>query len=75
MGAFGFVAGRADGRPSGFGAFVVMKPSSSSVSSESSFGAGGAERVDGVAFRGAFFFASAAAVDCVEVRPVRFAGD
>lgn len=52
-----------------------MKPSSSSVSSESKLIGVVAVRVASVAFRIVFFFASAAAVDLVEVRPARLAGD
>lgn len=69
---FGLVTVRLVGRPLGFAGLLVKKPSSSS---ESASRVGVEVRVAGVVLRGAFFFASAAAVDLVEVRPARFAGD
>ena len=72
--ALGLVVGRPGGRPRGFAGLAAMKPSSSSVSSESKFVGVVAVRVANVAFR-IVFFVSAAAVDLVEVRPARLAGD
>ncbi|KAF4760089.1 hypothetical protein HAV15_006603 [Penicillium sp. str.  len=69
---FGLIAERPEGRAVGFAGLLMINPSSSS---DSASRAGVAVRGADVTLRGAFFFASAAAVDLVEVRATRLAGD